>query len=127
MGAMSAETSCGSPADLSVMTCPSGATSRIRPSDGSTSSLNTSRIRVGGVVNVDFAAGSDESSVACMSAGGVAAARPTGTISARQRRIVRSKDASVGMRNCGARTWGQIPKVSDPFVIGARLSSRASA
>jgi hypothetical protein len=36
----------------------------MRPSDGSTSSLNTSRILVGDVVNVALAAGSDESSVA---------------------------------------------------------------
>jgi hypothetical protein len=71
---MSADTSCGSPADLSVDTLPSGPTSRMRPSDGSISSLNTNRIRVGDVVTVDLAAGSDESSVACQNAGGDAAA-----------------------------------------------------
>ena len=58
----------------------------MRPSDGSISSLNTSRIRVGDVVTVDLAAGSEESRVACMSAGGDAAA-PSGASRARMRSV----------------------------------------
>ena len=109
---MSAETSCGSPADLSVTTRPPGPTSRMRPSDGSISSLNTSRIRVGDVVSVDLAAGSDESSVACMNAGGGAAAASSGASSAR-RGSVRSKvrDVGSGSAECGVRELRECSRV----------------